>query len=98
MSERCAPPAIVPLMVSQKTVESIFGVDPRRFLELVRDHAADLCPTKVGKLRIVSVSRLHALLDRLASSEVVGPALASASVEPETADDVLSRIGRRRAS
>ena len=101
-----APIATAPSHVSQLTVEALFGVDSRRFLELLRDHANELTVTAIGKLRVVSVDDLRELLSRLAlassSTRVEVDADAGDADndddQPATADEVLARLGRRRSS
>jgi hypothetical protein len=74
----------------------ITGIDARRFLELLGAHPV-LPRTPVGRLRIVAVDDLRALLARLALTS--GDASTDELLvdeQPETADALLARIGMRK--
>lgn len=77
--------------VSQRTVESVFGIDERRYLELLREHADHLTVTNVGKLRVVSCDDLRDLLAALASDLAAVEAVDDESDEAD--EGVLARLG-----
>lgn len=95
------PVSTNPVYVSQLNCAALFGIDPRRFVELLREHASELTITKLGKLRMVAVEDLRVLLARLAladepdRSDATKPAV-TCDETPETVDGVLAAIGRRR--
>lgn len=93
--------AIHPVTVSQETCREVLGCDDRRYLEKVREHASELRPVRIGRLVVVRVSAWLALIERLGAEghdvdELAVPPPAN-DQQPETADDVLAALGRRRA-
>lgn len=92
--------------VSQETSGPVFGIDGRRYLELLRQHADELTITNVGKLRLVSVEDLRELLSRLAVDESTATDEVDAGAETEEDDDdqprsvdaELRRVGRVRTT
>lgn len=96
-----APVVAMVSHVSQRNVEAVFGIDDRRYLDLLRDHADELSVSNVGKLRVVAVEDLRDVLARLAvkaspHTRVSADAVDADDEQPTTADEVLARLGRRR--
>jgi hypothetical protein len=85
---------VAPSHVSQTNCLQIAGIDPLRFLELLRQHP-ELPRTHVGKLRVVALDDLRALLDRLSICSDKPEVEPDSDDAPTTADDVLRAIGRR---
>ena len=98
-----SPIATAPSHVSQLNVEAVFGIDPRRFLDLLRGADA-LRVVEVGRLRLVEVEELREYLRgrpaTVASTRVDadGSSDANADPLPETPDEVLAALGRRRSA
>ncbi len=92
------------IAVSQLTVLAMTGIDPRRFLELMRQHA-EVPRARVGKLVVVELGHLMELLGRLA----LDPAASNRfdadddaggdddDDQPSDVDSELARLGRKRA-
>jgi hypothetical protein len=93
-----APVVVRPTHVSQLTCEAVLGIDPRRYLEVLVPHCAHVAT--VGKLRIISLEDAEEALRALSKSSAE-PAATDNAVEdegPATADEFLSRLGRRRTA
>lgn len=92
------PIAIAVILVTQLNCLQIAGIDPRRFLALVREHK-DLPRTRIGKLVAVDVNYLRALLEKLAitgeQDELRKLADDHDEDAPTTAEGVLRVLGRR---
>jgi hypothetical protein len=97
-------PAVVirPAFVSQETCLQVLGVDARRYLELVLPACAGQV-TRLGKLRLVPLDAAEVALRALAAAgdDVDGAAVDAAEHEeavrqPQTVDEVLAAVGRRR--
>jgi hypothetical protein len=93
------PIATAPTHVSQLTCVQIAGIDARRFLELLGDHP-EVPRAAVGRLRIVAVDDLRALLARLATTATAGGDDVAEDDDgaPMTPDAVLARVGMRRSA
>lgn len=93
------PIAPMPVLITQINCKAVIGVDERRYLEqvvpLCKGHVAS-----VGKLRAVPVGVVLDVMARLAASE--GAHVQDSSDDdsddaPTTADEVLARLGMKRA-
>lgn len=97
------PIATVPSHVSQLNCTPILGIDPRRYLEFLRE--ARIPHARVGKLRIAELHVLRDRLQKLATSTRVDVAAVDDEQEyalvevdeeqPESVDAVLAKLGRR---
>lgn len=85
-----------PTHVSQITCTALLGIDPRRYLDLLLAHP-EVPRAAIGKLRVVALDDLRALLARLATSDDSAPAEVRDDA-PATADAVLAAIGMRRSA
>jgi hypothetical protein len=78
----------------------VLGIDARRYLEQLLPLCAGSI-SRVGRLRLVPVDVALAALERLAAADVPPPLAQTDgdddADDPLTADDVLGRLGRRRA-
>ena len=94
------PRANVPVAavtVTQLTCLPLLGIDPRRFLEFV--HRARVPSSRVGKLVVVDLDTLRTRLAEMARDVGSEPTPVAALIdrdEPESGDDVLAQLGRRR--
>jgi hypothetical protein len=92
------PVVVSAAMVSQLTCLSLLGVDPRRYL----DHVVPLCTGHVvplGKLRLIPLDRAVDALRSLSVDESTASDHHPVDiVEGVTADTLLARLGRTRAS
>jgi hypothetical protein len=85
------------VFVSQRNVEPLTGIDPRRYLELLAAHPT-IPRACVGKPRVVAVDDLRALLTDLAATEADDePEPRADDDQPESADAILELVGVRRA-
>jgi hypothetical protein len=93
------PIAPAPTHVSQLTSLPIAGIDSRRYLELLIEHP-EVPRACVGRLRVVSIDDLRALLARIASTSApeTTPAGLGDDDQLRSADDALRALGMRRAS
>lgn len=95
-----APKAVVPIApaaVSQNTAEAVLGITERRYLEWLIPKCNAV--TAIGRLRVVLVEEALRVLRAHARDADAGSAVPQnddADDEPQDADDVLRRIGRRR--
>lgn len=87
--------AVQPRFVSQLNVESVAGINPRRFLEVLPRLGVPV--VSLGKLRLVRLDDLEAALLRASgSAEATGDG--DAIAQPLSAADVLARLGRRQTA
>jgi hypothetical protein len=90
------PPSITPVYVSQLTVEALVGINPRRYLDLLAAHP-NVTRAEVGKLRVVALEDLRALLARLSDTSTAEKPSSDVDDEPAAStDDVLAQLGVRR--
>lgn len=85
----------MPTSVSQLTAEAVLGIDARRYLALVRAHTDELRVSPIGKLRVVPLDDMRALLARLATASSAPEAPDDA---PSSVDEVLAALGHRRVA
>ncbi len=88
-----APPRADPELVSQENVRDLFGVPPRRFLEMVRSPAFPGRVLRIGKLRLVRREELLAHLHKI--DEGVRAEAASGDDEPRPS--LATRLGLEEA-
>jgi hypothetical protein len=97
---RPRPPIVVAVAhVSQLNVEPVFGINAGRYLEVLAAHP-EVPRAELGKLRLVAVDDMRALLDRIASStdeDDGGRDRVDVEEQPSTAAEVLRLLGRRSA-
>jgi hypothetical protein len=75
--------------------EATLGIDPRRFLEVLVPHCANVAT--VGKLRVVSIEDADEALRSLAKSSAESAATEDADADEDlTTDQFLAKLGRRR--
>ncbi len=83
------------LSVSQLTTLALLGIDPRRYLDLLAAHSVP--HARVGKLRVALLDDVRATIRRISESSDDTPE-AECERQPETADEVLSKLGLRRSA
>lgn len=100
---RPRPLAVAPLIITQLNALAVVGIDGRRFLELVR--RAKVPHTRLPGSKLVAVEaavfleRLRELGESADGAAVVELDTRTRDDEqPQTADDVLRAIGRRRTA
>lgn len=86
------PVSLAPAFVSQLTSLAVLGIDERRFRETFGKHPS---AARVGKLVVVSVDVARDVL--CAKATELPTDSEPDDDEPRDVDDVLARLGRRRA-
>jgi len=92
--------AIVPAAVTDRTAPAVLGLEPRAYRRLVE---RERIPHAVVARRVVCrVDDVLAALDRVArrtgDTEVVDPAADDLDDQPQSADEVLRRLGKERVA
>lgn len=88
------PVTAMPLMVSDLTSFELVGLTDRQFRDFLVAHP-ELPRTRIGHRVLVRADALLALLDRLAADSG-GEVDLEEIAQPESADEVLRRLGMRR--
>jgi hypothetical protein len=95
---RPRPPIVTaPLSITQLNCLPLTGIDPRRFLEFTATHRVPR--TRIGKLVCVDAEDFRRAIHQhgVVDAHDDRPAFVREERQPETVDEVLALIGRRRA-
>ena len=91
---------VAPVLVTDRSAPAVLGLEAREYRELVAEHG--IRHVRRGHRVIARVEDVLAALDRIAATQAEGESThtedPAGESQPETADDFLAAIGRRRTA